>query len=124
MSIRLQQGQKGVEETIKQLSTERMVPIEELSWSTEGQKGVEETIKQLSTERMVPIEGLSWSTEGDVCTIHIVSSRSGKSEQESFPQKRIEECVSAGTTGERWGMELNLTRMFQRLEAAEAGNRF
>jgi hypothetical protein len=89
----------------------------------QGQKWIEETIKQLSTERMVPIRELSWSTEGGVYTIRVVSSRSGKNEQVSFPQKRIEECASAGTTGERWGMELNLARMLQRLEAAEAGRR-
>jgi hypothetical protein len=90
----------------------------------QGQKWVEETINQLSIERMVPIREVSWSTKGDVYTIHIVSSRSGKREQESFPRKRVEECASAGTSGGRWGMELNLTRMLQRLEAAEAGNRF
>jgi hypothetical protein len=90
----------------------------------QGQQWLEETTKQLSTERMVPLRELSWSTEGGVYTIHIVSSRSGESEQESFPQKRLEECASADTSGGRWDMELNLTRMFQRLEAAEAGKRY
>ncbi|MFQ5791186.1 MAG: hypothetical protein ACE5JI_12015 [Acidobacteriota bacterium] len=86
-----------------------------------GQKWIEKTTKQLSDWRNVPIKEPKWSLEGEDYTIHVVSTRSGKRERESFTRAQLEKC---GNQELRFQIERRLIGMFQRLEAAEAGSRF